>query len=202
MCKMLVVIRRECLGNRETGWSLWTGKDVMETTAKTIKDMIKSGTFVAGLRIGKDGELELDNEGFYTTNLIEHRAAGNYKPMITGDMMANVMYTVIGIHQEDGIDLCDCISSKFEQVSLTADDVKSYIKLGLICSGAKIEGENVIVADVNPTSTDSVSNEEDTVDSVNAEEPVEIDKADDGAEALPEKENTSKKSGGRGRKRS
>lgn len=150
MCKMNVVIRKECLGNRETGWSIWTGKDVMETTARSIKEMIKSGTYVAGLRIGSDGELELDKEGFYTTNMIEHRVAGNYRPMITGDMMANVMYTVIGIHEENGENVCDCVSSKFEQISLTAEDVKSYIKLGLICSGAKIDGENIIVADVNP----------------------------------------------------
>lgn len=159
MCKMFVAIRRECLGNRETGWSLWTGKDVMETTARNIKDMLKSGTYVAGLKLGGDGELELDSDGFYTTNLIEHRAAGNYKPMITGDMMANVMYTVIGLHQEKGVDMCDCVSSKFEQISLTADEVKSYIKLGLICSGARIDGENIVIADVNPAQPNAVESE-------------------------------------------
>lgn len=38
MCKMYTVIRRAMLGTRKVAWSLWTGKDVFETTAKSIKD--------------------------------------------------------------------------------------------------------------------------------------------------------------------
>jgi len=66
MCKMRVVIRRELLGVREQGWSIWTGKDVQEMTSKQIKDIIKAGKEkICGLKVGKSGELELDGEGFY-----------------------------------------------------------------------------------------------------------------------------------------
>lgn len=147
MCTMRVAIRREMLGAREQAWSIWTGKDVMELTANAIKTLLKAGTKVCGLRFGKSGELELDKDGFYTTNLMEHRHAGNYKPMIEdASIMANIMYTVIGKHEENGQIVYDCISSKFEQAKLSEEEVKVYLKLGVICSGAKLDGEKVVVA--------------------------------------------------------
>lgn len=146
MCKMYVAIRREMLGSRETAWSLWTGKDVFETTAKNIKDMINAGKKVSGLVIGADGELALDTEGFYTTNIMEHRSAGNYKPMVEGDVMANLMYTVIANNQKNGKNVYECISNRFEQLVLDEQEVKTYIRMGIICSGAKLSGDKIIVA--------------------------------------------------------
>lgn len=31
MCKMRIVVRREMLGAREQAWSVWSGKEVMES---------------------------------------------------------------------------------------------------------------------------------------------------------------------------
>uniref|UniRef100_UPI0040565A7C hypothetical protein n=1 Tax=Acetatifactor sp. TaxID=1872090 RepID=UPI0040565A7C len=147
MCKMRVVIRKELLGAREQGWSVWTGKDVQELTSKQIKDIIRAGKEkICGLKIGESGELELDREGYFTRNLMEHRMCNNFKPMFEEDSMANMMYTVIGCCEEAGSKVYDCISNRFEQAKLTELEVKTYIKIGIISSGAKMEGDNIVVA--------------------------------------------------------
>ena len=73
MCKMNVVINKLVLGNRELGWECWNGKEVAEYTSKQLKDIINGEKQkVCGLRVGKSGELELDKEGFFTSNMIVH----------------------------------------------------------------------------------------------------------------------------------
>lgn len=147
MCKMRVVIRKDLLGMREQGFSVWSGKDVQELTSKQIKDIIRLGKEkVCGLKIGESGELELDKEGFYTTNMIEHRMCGNYKPMYDEESMVNMMYTVIGSSTENGKTVYECISSRFEQAKLSEEEVRAYIKIGVISSGAKLDGEKIVVA--------------------------------------------------------
>ena len=148
MCKMRTVVLREMLGNREICWSLWSGKDVMEMTSNQIKNLIKAGTKVCGLTIGEDGNLAADLEGFYCTNIMEHRHCGNYVPMDTEGCMANLFYIVIGKHEEKGAVLYDCISTKFEQLSITEADLKAYLKIGIVSAGAKLEGDKIILADL------------------------------------------------------
>lgn len=148
MCKMRVVVLREMLGNRETCWSLWDGKQVMEMTSNHIKNLIKAGTKVCGLTIGDDGNLVADLEGYYCTNIMEHRHCGNYVPMDTEGCMANLFYIVIGKHEEKGAVLYDCVSTKFEQLSITEADLKAYLKIGIVSAGAKLEGDKIILADL------------------------------------------------------
>lgn len=145
MCTMRVAVRREMLGAREQAWSIWTGKNVAEMTSKEIKSLIQSGTKVCGLKIGKDG-LELDKQEYFTTNIMEHRHCNNFRPMVESDSMANVMYTVIGSHEEKGKTAYDCISSQFEQLVLNDEEIRIYLKLGLINSGAKLDGDKIAVA--------------------------------------------------------
>ena len=135
------------LGAREQAWSIFNGKMIVEMTTKEIRDSIKAGIKICGLKLSDNNPgLELDTEGFFTTNLMEHRHCNNFKPMIESDCMANMMFTVIGSHVENERTMYDCISSQFEQTKLTGDEVKTYIKLGLICSGAKLDGDKIIVA--------------------------------------------------------
>ena len=143
-CKMRVAVRREMLGAREQAWSLWNGKEVMEYTGNQIKSLIKSGQKVCGLAL-KENELVPDTEGFFTTNIMEHRYCGNFTPMIENEnVMSNVFYIVIGSHEEKGVVYYDCISTKFEQASFEQSDVKAYIKLGIISSGARLGADDKI----------------------------------------------------------
>lgn len=144
MCKMRVVVRREMLGAREQVWSLWNSKEVIEYTGNQIKGMIKSGQKVCGLAL-KENELVPDAEGFFTTNIMEHRYCGNYTPMLESEgVTANVFYIVIGSHEEKGVTYYDCISSKFEQISFEQSDVKAYIRLGIISGGARLGADDKI----------------------------------------------------------
>lgn len=144
MCKMRVAVLKESLGQRETGYTLWDGKQVMEQTAKQIKDLIKAGKKVCGLMVDETGELVLDKEGFFATNLMVHRHSGNYKPLVEEGCMANLFYIVIGSHEENGNTLYDCISTRFEQLSLNEADVKAYLRIGMISAGCRLDKDGKI----------------------------------------------------------
>lgn len=144
MCKMRVAVLKENLGQRETGYTLWDGKQVMEQTAKQIKDTIKSGKKVCGLTVDENGELVLDKEGFFATNLMVHRHSGNYRPLVEEGCMANLFYIVIGSHEENGNTLYDCISTRFEQLSLNEADVKAYLRIGMISAGCRLDKDGKI----------------------------------------------------------
>lgn len=145
MCKMRVVVGREMLGARETGWSLWDGKQVMELTAKQIKDTMRKGNKVCGLTLDDKGELIPDKEGFFTTNIMEHRHCGQYRPMIEAEgCMANLFYIVIGTKEEKGEKKYECISTKFEQLVLSEADVKAYLRIGIISAGARLNDKGEV----------------------------------------------------------
>ena len=147
MCMMKVVVLREMLGARETGWTLWSGKDVMEMTSRDIKKSIENGEKICGLTIGTDGELVCDEEGFYCTNILEHRHCGNYKPMLEDNYMTNLLYICISKTEENGVAVYDCISTRFEQLKISESDMKAYLKIGIVSAGAKLDEQgNVVVA--------------------------------------------------------
>lgn len=146
MCKMNIVVNKLVLGNRELGWELWSGKEVMEYTSKQIKDMIKAGKQkICGLKIGDNDELLLDKEGFFTTNMMVHSHIGSWKSM-EEESMVNNLYVCIGSHEESGKVVYDCISSKFEQAKISENDMRAYLKIGIVSGGAKLDGEKIAVA--------------------------------------------------------
>lgn len=150
MRKKKVVLNQLVLGNRELGWELWSEKEVVEMTSKQIKEAIRSGEKICGLKIGTKGNLELDEEGFYTTNLMIHSHIGCWRSMREGTI-ANVLYVCLGSHQEGANVVYDCISSRLEQVSFREEDMKAYIKIGLLSGGAKVEGDRIVVASIEET---------------------------------------------------
>ena len=175
MCQMRVVVNRIMLGTRELGWELWSGKDVMEMTSNQIKNLIKAGTKVCGLTIGKSGELELDKEGFFTTNMTVHSHIGSWKPM-NEDGVANLLYVCIGKHTEDGKTVYDCISSRFEQAKIAEADMRAYLKIGIVSGGAKLDGDKIVLADLEYPKSDK----QETVEPVKAEEPIVEEKKEAG----------------------
>ena len=143
---MNIVVNKLVLGNRELGWELWSGKEVMEYTSKQIKDMIKAGKQkICGLKIGDNDELLLDKEGFFTTNMMVHSHIGSWKSM-EEESMVNNLYVCIGSHEESGKVVYDCISSKFEQAKISENDMRAYLKIGIVSGGAKLDGEKIVLA--------------------------------------------------------
>lgn len=144
MCKMNVVINKLVLGNRELGYELWSGKEVIEMTSNQIKKLIKEGKKVCGLCIGEDGELQLDKEGFFTRDIMLHSHINSYKNL-NEDGMTNLLYVCIGKQEVAGKVVYNCISSRFEQAQFTEADMKAYLKIGIVSGGAKLDEKGEIV---------------------------------------------------------
>ena len=147
MCQMRAVVLREMLGNREIGWTLWDGKQVMEMTSKQVKDTITRGKKVCGLTVDESGDLVRDVDGFFCTNIMEHRHCGNYVPMVEGGM-ANMFYICIGQHEENGRMIFDCISTKFEQLKVAEEEMRAYLKIGIVSAGVREKDGVLEVADL------------------------------------------------------
>ena len=180
MCKMNVVINKLVLGNRELGWELWNGKEVMEYTSKQLKDIINAGKQkVCGLKIGESGELELDREGFFTTNMMVHSHIGSWKSM-EEEGMTNLLYVCIGSHEEAGEVVYDCISSRFEQAKISESDMRAYLRIGFISGGAKLDGDKIVVAstELEDKKTEAEVSEQKKPDTTEKTSAKEMDKKD------------------------
>ena len=150
MCRKLVVTNEIFLGARPIcyeAYSLPKG-EVVELTEKQIKDALKGLTTdeVYGLRLSEAGELELDTDGFFTTNMMKKIHTNTLVPMVEDDCLANLFYIVIGTHKEKGNTMYDVISSRYERTSFTEEKVKTLLDMHIISAGAKMQGDNVIVA--------------------------------------------------------
>lgn len=144
MCMTKVVVLRTMLGEREIGWELWNKDkgEVTEMTSNEIKKALSKGDPIYGLAVGKNGELELD-KNFFMTNLFEHRHVNNYKAMVD-DTVANVAYIVLG-KVNNGYEV---ISTKWQRTTVTEDTLRVYLSMGLVFGGAKLEGDKVVLPDL------------------------------------------------------
>lgn len=145
MCMTKYVVSRTMLGNRELGWSLWNGKEVVEMTSNEIKKALEKDEAVYGLEIGADGELTLESN-FFTRNIMEHRQVNNYKPMNEEeDCMTNVFYIVTGKTDKGEFEV---ISTKYERTTFSEEKVKIMLSMGIISAGAKFENGKIVLPDL------------------------------------------------------
>ena len=150
MCRKLVVTNEIFLGARPIcyeAYSLPKG-EVVELTEKQIKDALKGLTTdeVYGLVLSETGNLILDTEKFFTTNMMKKINTNTLVPMVEDDCLANLFYIVIGTHKEKGNTMYDVISSRYERTSFTEEKVKTLLDMHIISAGAKMQGDKVIVA--------------------------------------------------------
>lgn len=150
MCRKLVVTNEIFLGTRPIcyeAYSLPKG-EVVELTEKQIKDALKGLTTdeVYGLALNESGELILDTENFFVTNMKKKVHTNTLIPMVEDDCLANLFYIVIGTHKDKGTTMYDVISSRYERTSFTEEKVKTLLDMHIISAGAKMQGDNVIVA--------------------------------------------------------
>ena len=146
MCMAKVVVLRTMLGNREIGWELWNKDkgEVVEMTSKEIKNSPLKDDPIYGLSVGEDGELGLDKK-FFMVNLMEHRHVNNYTPMVEDEnCVANVAYIVTG-KAGTGYEI---ISTKWERKTVTEEMLKMFMSMGLVFGGAKLEGDKVVLPDL------------------------------------------------------
>lgn len=150
MCRKLIVTNKLSLGARELGWEAWSlpKGEVVEFTSKQLKDAIRLGTDeVYGLRISEEtGELVLDTENFFTTNMMNKLHINTLVPMVEDDCLANLFYIVIGTHKNKQETVYDVISSRYERASFNADKVKTLLEMHIISGGVKLENGEIVVA--------------------------------------------------------
>ena len=168
MCRKLVVTNEIFLGARAIcyeAYSLPKG-EVVELTEKQIKDALKGLTTdeVYGLRLSEAGELELDTDGFFTTNMMKKIHTNTLVPMVEDDCLANLFYIVIGTHKDKGNTMNDVISSRYERTSFTEEKVKTLLDMHIISAGAKMQDGKVVVAPLEkqkaPEPTITINGEE------------------------------------------
>ena len=191
MCKVKVVIRREMLGAREQSWSCWTGKQggIRELKASEIKREIRNGKRVYGLMIGEDGELQLDADGFFTRNVMEHRQSDNFRFMLQDDDcgVGSIALVCVGSHIVNGRVMYDCINNRFGLEELAQEDMRVYLRLGIVCSGAKLDGDEIMLAkmETDDETTETVDESEqpkgeievtEAVESIAVSEPIKEEK--------------------------
>ena len=159
MCR-LTVINKLYLGNRELGYELYNDKEVVEMTAIQLKNAIKAGKDVRGVVIDKaTNELVLDKDGFYSVNMMKHSHINSYEPLIeTDDCKVNVFYIVMDKCTENDKPVYDLLSSRFERVTVSEDKLITYLELGLVSAGAKLENGKVLLP-VKESKTDQEKKE-------------------------------------------
>ena len=146
MCR-LTVVNKLYLGNRELGYELYNDREIVEMTAIQLKNAIKAGKDVRGVVIDKaTNELVLDKDGFYSVNMMKHSHINNYEPMIESDSKVNVFYIVMDKHTENDKSVYDLLSSRFERVTVSEDKLITYLELGLVSAGAKLENGKLLSA--------------------------------------------------------
>lgn len=168
MCRKLVVTNEIFLGARPIcyeAYSLPKG-EVVELTEKQIKDALKGLTTdeVYGLALSETGNLILDTENFFTTNMMKKIHTNTLVPMVEDDCLANLFYIVIGTHKEKGNTMYDVISSRYERTSFTEEKVRTLLDMHIISAGAKMQDGKVVVAPLEkqkaPEPTITINGEE------------------------------------------
>lgn len=163
MCRKLVVTNEIFLGARAIcyeAYSLPKG-EVVELTEKQIKDALKGLTTdeVYGLRLSEAGELELDTDGFFTTNMMKKIHTNTLVPMVEDDCLANLFYIVIGTHKDKANTMYDVISSRYERTSFTEEKVRTLLDMHIISAGAKMQDGKVVVAPLEKQKAPEPTNE-------------------------------------------
>lgn len=134
---------------------------MVELTEKQIKDTLKGLTKdeVYGLRLSEAGELELDTDGFFTTNMMKKIHTNALVPMVEDDCLANLFYIVIGTHKDKANTMYDVISSRYEQTSFTEEKVRTLLDMHIISAGAKMQDGKVVVVPLEKPKAPEPTNE-------------------------------------------
>lgn len=182
---MRTAICRLDLGfTRVAGFTVYNAanKDFDETTPKDVKDLIKQ-VGVNGLRLNKDGDIELDTEGFNMHNLMVKSACGKYRTLYPTTSIVNCMYAVVRLIETDNGRLYEVINNKCGRVKITPDRLKILIEVGCvagvkmgadgeieICTGVIIEDKRTKVEQFESITQTEVKEPEQNLQDINIEE--------------------------------
>lgn len=143
MCKIVVNEVRQFSG-RINGYEVYETKsgEVFGMTEKDIVKAIKGGEKISGLIPDKDGNLVLDKEGFFQTNIMVKTTISNMYPL-NGEVPVNILYTVI----TGKGDKFTVINSRFGKSEVNKNKLTAMLELGMVQGGAKLEKGELVLAE-------------------------------------------------------
>lgn len=150
MCNYYL-INELSLGTRNLGFEFIAISDkkseVVEMTAKTVRDNIKAGKKIHGFQLAENGNDLVLDEKFFMRNYTVKTHINNIRPKYEydGQCVANIMYIVVGSHEENGKTVYDVISSRVERTTFSEDKLKAMYELGFISGGCKVEDDKIIL---------------------------------------------------------
>ena len=143
MCKIVVNEVRQFSG-RINGYEVYETKsgEVFGMTEKDILKAIKGGEKISGLIPDKDGNLVLDKDGFFQTNIMVKTTISNMHPL-NEETPVNILYTVIAGKG----DKFTVINSRFGKSEINKNKLTAMLELGMVQGGAKLEKGEVVLAE-------------------------------------------------------
>lgn len=150
MCTKLLVINKLYLGNRELGYELYdlTRGEVIEMTAGQIKQAIKGGKNILGVKVSSENELIPDSEGYYMRNLMKKVHINKLEPLYECESsIANMFYYVTGTVIRNSVKVYKVVNSRFGREEITEEKLKALYELGVVAGGVKVEQGKVTVSE-------------------------------------------------------
>lgn len=131
---------------RIAGYTLYNenNHDFEETTPKAVKNLIIQGE-VKGLKL-KNGEIEIDEEGFYISNLIIKSSVGRYRPLYPTASIVSCMYALVRvIIKTDNETIYEIISNKCARLKFSTEQLKGLIEIGGYVAGVRMINNEIEV---------------------------------------------------------
>lgn len=152
MCQYnyVAINRWNVFGCRISGYELfcYETSELVGMTESAIIKMLKAGGKVLGLALDANNKLILDEANHFQTNIMERKTISKMEA-INGDVPVNTLYTLLSVKD----DKYELMNSRYARKTISKDELITYINLGLVQSGCKIENGELVVADVFKNNT-------------------------------------------------
>lgn len=152
MCQFsyVAINRVNQFGCRISGYELlcYESGEIVGMTESAIIKMLKAGGRVLGLALDESNKLILDEANHFQTNIMERKTLCKMEA-INGDVPVNTLYTLLSVKD----DKYELMNSRYARKVISKDELITYINLGLVQSGCKIENGELVVADVFKNNT-------------------------------------------------
>ena len=149
------VINKVDLGKRTVGYEVYHSdtKEIIGLTEKQVKDMLGKGESVNGFILDTDGELQLDRDGFHTSNIMVKTGINRRKPLEPTNNAASVFYTLVAVHKGLNGITYEIINSRFARTQISESKLRALLELGCLTGGCYLDQDgNIIISDGVETS--------------------------------------------------
>lgn len=141
------LINRVDLGKRVTGYKVYASetKEIIGLTEKQIKDMLGKGDRVYGFILDAECGLQLDKEGFHTSNIMVESGISTLRPAELTDSAANVLYVVVAVNKGKDDTTYEVVNSRYGRTTITESKLKALCEIGCVSGGVYTDRKGKLV---------------------------------------------------------